>query len=68
MIATISFALLVVIAVGYVLLPLIAPRADGRRTCRGCGAALPDAGNYCIACGQPLDERGQPGIIQPGER
>ena len=51
MIATIAFAALVLIALAYVLSPLIVPEKTERRACAGCGRALRENDNYCVACG-----------------
>lgn len=54
MIATISFALLAVIAVGYVLAPLIFPATPEPPVCRSCGARVAETMKYCAGCGRAV--------------
>ena len=54
MIAAVSFALLVVVAVGYVLAPLIVPAAPEETVCPACGGRLTEGMNFCAGCGRSL--------------
>ena len=52
MIAAVSFALLVAIAIGYVLAPLIRPATPAESVCPACGSRLAEEMNFCAACGR----------------
>ena len=60
MIAAGSFAVLVVLALAYVLAPLIIPRQDEASVCRECGAGLGEGMNYCAGCGRAVESTGLP--------
>ena len=65
MIATISFALLVVLALAYVMAPLLTQRADDPpsvgarsallRQCQQCGAPADGTAAFCTRCGAALE-------------
>ena len=60
MIAGISFALLVLVALGYVMMPIAMPGNRTPANCVRCGAARGEGERYCAACGLSMAESSPP--------
>lgn len=55
MIAGISFALLVLVALGYVMMPIVMAGRRSPTSCARCGAVRGEEERYCASCGLPAE-------------